>query len=149
VKANDMGNTKKNILFVCTGNSCRSQMAEGFGRVLSNDEFDCKSAGTAPIGINPEAIRSMAELSIDISDQSSSFLSGEMLKWANYVITLCGSARDQCPVMPAGVRHLHWDIDNPDKEYSSDEEKVAEFRRVRDEINEKVIALFTKLKDRR
>jgi arsenate reductase len=122
------------ILFVCTGNSCRSQIAEGFGRLLSDGKHEIKSAGTSPIGILPETIATMREAAVDITHQKSKLLTKSMLEWADYVITLCGSARDACPALPPGIKHLHWEIDNPDRYYHSREAQRKEFARVRDQI---------------
>ncbi len=96
----------KNILFVCTGNSCRSQMAEGFGKALANGRFIISSAGTCPIGVHPMTIQTMKEAGIDISDHKSRMLDKKMMAECNYFITLCGSARDSCPKPPAGVKQF-------------------------------------------
>jgi len=136
----------RRILFVCTGNSCRSQMAGGFGRAFGKGEFEVESAGTSPIGILPATIRTMKEVGIDISDQTSDKLTTEMIAWADYVITLCSQARDNCPVIPPGVIHRHWDIENPDRLYFSDEKRRREFARIRDQIGEKVKDLFENIR---
>lgn len=136
----------KNILFVCTGNSCRSQMAEGFGKYLSNGRFDIKSAGTAPIGVHPMAVASMKEIGIDISEQYSTMLDPGLIRWADYVITLCNSARDNCPVIPRGIRHFHWDIENPDRVYLSDKDRRDGFATVRDELKRRIEELFVEIK---
>lgn len=136
----------KNILFVCTGNSCRSQMAEGFGKYLSNGQFDIKSAGIAPIGVHPMAVASMREIGIDISDQCSTMLDSGLIRWADYVITLCNSARDNCPVIPGGIRHIHWDIENPDRVCLSDKDRRDGFAGVRDELKKRIEKLFDEIK---
>jgi len=136
----------KNILFVCTGNSCRSQMAEGFGKAFAGGRFRVKSAGISPIGIHPSAIDTMKEVGIDISEQRSTMLTKDVLKWADYVVTLCDSARDNCPVIPPGITHVHWDIPNPDRIFLSEEARKSEFRRVRGRIKEQVGELFEGIK---
>ena len=136
-----------NILFVCTGNSCRSQMAEGFGRALSNGKFEIKSAGISPVGVLPMTIKIMNEAGIDISEHTSDLLTGEMIQWANYIITLCNSARDNCPVIPPDKIHYHWDIENPDRLYPSEDTRRIEFARIRDEIKSRVRQLFQNIKE--
>ena len=101
-----------NILFLCTGNSCRSQMAEGWARVLGGGHFDVQSAGTAAHGKNPRAIRVMAEAGVDISEQESTRLTDEMLSTADYLVTVCGHADENCPALPPGVRKEHWPLDD-------------------------------------
>jgi arsenate reductase len=133
------------ILFVCTGNSCRSQMAEGFARYFSNGRFQIKSAGLFPTGIHPMTIQTMKEAGIDISDQTSDMLNPAMVEWCDYFITLCGSARDRCPAVPPKVKHFHWDIENPDILYISEEDRRREFARVRDEIKRYVEKLFLQI----
>jgi len=135
----------KNILFVCTGNSCRSQIAEGFARSLSNERFNIISAGIYPSGVHPMTIATMKEVGIDISDQTSDLLTKDMIEWCHYFITLCGSARDKCTPVPRGIRHIHWEIENPDVLYASDEDRRIGFALVRDEIKRCVQNLFNKI----
>jgi arsenate reductase len=134
-----------NILFVCTGNSCRSQIAEGFGHALSNGKFEIKSAGTSPIGVLPMTIKTMKEVGIDISEHTSDLLTSELIEWADYIITLCNSARDNCPVIPPEKIHIHWDIENPDRLYLSEEARHVGFAKARDEIESRVQKLFKKI----
>ncbi len=136
----------KNILFVCTGNSCRSQMAEGFGRALADGKFEIQSAGTAPIGVLPMTVKTMKEVGIDISKHSSDLLTSKMIQWADYIVTLCNSARDNCPVIPSDKIHYHWDIENPDRFYLSEEARDRGFAFARDEIKSRVEKLFDKIK---
>ena len=120
---------KKRILFLCTGNSCRSQMAEAWTKHLKGEEFVAYSAGVKPKNIDPRAIRAMAEMGIDISRQSS--------KEFDYVITLCDNARESCPYFPAKTRLIHKGFDDPPKlaeTARNEEEAMAPYRRVRDEI---------------
>lgn len=135
----------KKILFVCTGNSCRSQMAEGWGRELADNRFEVDSAGVSPIGVHPAAIDSMYEVGVDISDQTSKFLDPDLIKWADYIVTLCNSARDNCPVIPKDVKHIHWDTDNPDRLFLSEEDRRKEFARVRDEIKGRIMDLYEEI----
>ncbi|MCX6826920.1 MAG: arsenate reductase ArsC [candidate division Zixibacteria bacterium] len=134
-----------NILFVCSGNSCRSQMAEGFGKALSGGRFGIKSAGTSPVGIHPMTIKTMNEAGIEISDQKSDLLTSELIQWCDYLITLCGSACERIPPLPARVKHIHWDIENPNLLFNSEESRRREFARGRDKIKNEVNQLFSKI----
>ena len=125
---------KKMILFLCTHNSCRSQMAEGIVNFYLGDRFQAFSAGTEATRVHPLAIQVMAELGIDISGHRSKTLdefSGEQF---DHVITLCGSANEQCPVVFGGVQRVHIGFDDPSQATGTPEEILQEFRRVRDEI---------------
>lgn len=131
-----------NLLFLCTGNSCRSQMAEGFARVMADEGIGVQSAGIEAHGQNPRAIAAMAELGIDISGQESTQLTDAMLADTDLVVTVCGHADEHCPVLPAGTRRLHWPLEDPARATGSEEEITAEFRRIRDEIRERVTELM-------
>ncbi|MCA0173156.1 arsenate reductase (thioredoxin) [Bacillus sp. RAR_GA_16] len=135
--------TKKSIYFLCTGNSCRSQMAEGFGKKHLGDTYDVYSAGIEAHGLNPNAVKAMKEAGIDISNQTSDKIDMELLNNADFVVTLCGDANDKCPVTPPHVKRDHWGFDDPAKAEGTEEEKWAFFQRVRDEIEER-IARFAK-----
>jgi arsenate reductase len=126
--------TKKRVLLLCTGNSCRSQMAEGALRELAGDRFEAESAGTTPARVNPTAVRVMAEIGIDISEQRSKSVVEMLGEQFDFVITVCDRARDTCPVFPGGAAKLHWSFDDPAAAYGSEEERLQVFRRVRDEI---------------
>lgn len=126
------------IYFLCTGNSCRSQMAEGFGKKILGDRFDVFSAGIEAHGLNPTAVKVMKEVGIDISEQTSDNIDPEILNRADYVITLCGDANDKCPITPPDVTRLHWGLEDPAKAQGSEEERLAIFRRVRDETKRRV-----------
>jgi arsenate reductase len=126
------------IYFLCTGNSCRSQMAEGFGKKYLGDRFNVYSAGIEAHGLNPYAVQVMREGGIDISSQTSDVIDPELLNKTNYVITLCGDAHDRCPMTPPHVTRLHWGFDDPAKATGTEEERLAVFRRVRDEIEERI-----------
>lgn len=133
---------KPGVLFLCTGNSARSQMAEGFLRGLAGDRFVAASAGTDPQGLNPLAVRAMQEMHIDISNQRSKSISEFLDKPFEYVITVCDSARQACPVFSGGQRILHWDIEDPAKAQGSEEERLAKFRRARDEIRQRILSFL-------
>lgn len=135
-----------NILFLCTGNSCRSQMAEGWARHLREDWLQVQSAGIESHGKNPRAIAVMREAGVDISDQESTKLTAEMLAEADYVVTVCGHADEHCPVLPAGVRKEHWPLSDPAKATGTEEEIMAVFRASRDDIHQRVEDLLTRLK---
>ncbi|UCC56026.1 MAG: arsenate reductase (thioredoxin) [Gammaproteobacteria bacterium] len=133
-----------NILFLCTGNSCRSQMAEGWGRHLSQ-AHDFRSAGIEAHGKNPRAIAIMGEAGVDISGQDSTRLTDEMLGWADLVVTVCGHADDNCPVLPDTVRKVHWPLEDPAKATGNEDEIMQVFRNSRDEIKERLQALLETL----
>jgi len=125
---------KKSVLILCTHNSARSQMAEGLLRAMAGDRFEVHSAGTKQTRVNPLAIEAMRELGIDITPHTSKTLD-RFLDWKlDYVITVCDSANESCPVFPNAVTRLHWSFDDPSAATGTDEERLAEFRRVRDEI---------------
>lgn len=127
---------KPRVLFLCTGNSCRSQMAEGWARALRASTIDAFSAGTQPHGLNPLAIRAMAEVGIDISTHTSKRPEDIGLPF-DFVITVCDSAHEACPVLPAATRLLHVGFDDPPRlaaSAKSDDEAMPHYRRVRDEI---------------
>jgi arsenate reductase (thioredoxin) len=125
---------KTRVLFLCTGNSCRSQMAEGFLRVLAGDRFEAASAGIAPMRINPTAVRVMAEIGIDISEQRSKSVVEMMGKQFDYVVTVCDNARETCPIFPGSSKKLHWSFDDPATAEGAEEERLEVFRRVRNEL---------------
>jgi len=134
-----------NILYLCTGNSCRSQMAEGWSRYLAGSGFNAESAGIEAHGKNPRAIAVMKEAGIDISGQESTIVSDEMLQRANVVVTVCGHADEQCPALPAQVRKIHWPLTDPAKAIGTEDEIMAEFRATRDEVERRVRSLLTLL----
>lgn len=130
------------VLFLCTANSCRSQMAEGLLRHLSGGRMEAASAGIHPRNVNPDAIRCMAEIGIDISSQRSKSLDLFLGEHVDYVITVCDQARDACPVFPGGRRSLHWSIPDPALAQGSDEERMQVFRQVRDELKGRIEELL-------
>jgi len=128
------------VLFVCTHNSARSQMAEGFLRAYGAGRFEVVSAGTEATGVRPEAVTAMAEVGIDIADHESKTVDrylGEEFAW---VITVCDQAREACPVFPGAKQMAHWNFDDPSLATGDEEERLSAFRRVRDEIAERVRA---------
>lgn len=129
---------KKTIYFICTGNSCRSQIGEGFGKKYLGHEYNVYSAGIEAHGLNPLAVKVMAEAGVDISGQTSDVINLEQLNQADYVITLCGDAHDRCPMTPSHVKRDHWGFEDPARAEGSDEERLQVFRRVRDEIEERI-----------
>ncbi len=130
--------SKKTIYFLCTGNSCRSQMAEGWAKKYLGDEWNVYSAGIKAHGLNPNAVKAMKEVGIDISNQTSNMIDSEILENSNLVVTLCGDAADKCPVMPPHIKREHWGFDDPAKAVGTEEEKWAFFERVRDEIRDRI-----------
>ena len=129
---------KTKVLFLCTGNSARSQMAEGYLRHLAGEDYEVLSAGTAPVGLNPLAVEVMSEIGIDISRQASKNVSQFLGASIPYVITVCDRARESCPIFPGAFRLIHWSFDDPAAVEGTREEKLAAFRRVRDEIAESI-----------
>lgn len=129
---------KKTIYFLCTGNSCRSQMAEGWAKKLLGEEWVVKSAGMEAHGLNPKAVKAMDEVGIDISNQQSELIDVEFLQNATLAVTLCGDAADRCPMTPPHVKREHWGFDDPAKAEGTSEDKWAVFQRVRDEIGERI-----------
>jgi len=128
---------KLKILFLCTGNSCRSQMAEAWTRLLKGDRFDAYSAGVQPKPIDPRAIKAMAEAGIDISEQKSKDVDVFGNMEFDYVITLCDNARESCPYFPAKTKLIHQGFEDPPKlaeEAKNEDEAMAPYRRIRDEI---------------
>lgn len=136
-----------NVLFLCTGNSCRSQMAEGWGRFLGGDQIVVQSAGIEAHGKNPRAIAVMQEAGIDISEQESTIITRQMIADADVVVTVCGHADEQCPVLPPAVKKIHWPLSDPAKAKGTEDEIMAEFRATRDEVKKRVGALIAELKE--
>ena len=129
---------KPRVLFLCTGNSARSQMAEGMARLLSDDKLEAFSAGTHPKGLHHMAIKAMAEIGVDISHQRSKGVEPFDGQSFDYVITVCDRANEECPVWPGARARIHWSFDDPAAATGSDGERLAVFRRVRDEIRQRV-----------
>ncbi len=128
---------KTKILFLCTGNSCRSQMAEGWARHLKGEAMDAYSAGIETHGLNPNAVRVMAEAGVDISRQCSKLVDGLKEIAFDYVITVCDHAHESCPLFPGKTKVVHQGFDDPPRlarNAKTDDEALAHYRRVRDEI---------------
>lgn len=127
------------VYFLCTGNSCRSQIADGFLRALGGDQYEVKSAGLEAHGLNPRAVATMKEAGVDISSHTSDVIDPEMLARADYIITLCGHANDNCPVVRNDkAERWHWGFDDPAKATGTEEEIAAAFREVRDAIKRRI-----------
>ena len=145
-----MSDNKLHLLFLCTGNSCRSQMAEGWAKELAsqggNDGLVVESAGIESHGKNPRAIAVMQQAGVDISGQESTRLTDEMLERADLVVSVCGHADENCPVLPAGTRKTHWPLDDPAKAQGTEEEIMQVFQASRDDIRRRVNELLTELK---
>ncbi|MFH1059519.1 MAG: arsenate reductase ArsC [Pseudomonadota bacterium] len=132
-----MSSDKQRILFLCTGNSCRSQMAEGLTNALRGGEFEACSAGVEPKGVDPRAVEVMAEIGVDISDQASKSVDQFIGQEWDWVVTLCDSARESCPLFPGVVRRVHKGFADPPHlagNAKDEEEALGHYRRVRDEI---------------
>ena len=129
-------NERRRVLFLCTGNSARSQMAEGLLRVMAGEMFDVASAGVSPANVRPEAIAVMREIGIDISQHRSKSVDEFVDREFDYVITVCDNAREQCPVFPGQAKQIHWSFDDPAAAEGDEPTRLAVFRRVRDEIKQ-------------
>jgi len=134
-----------NILYLCTGNSCRSQIAEGWTRKLGGGRVQVQSAGIEAHGKNPRAIKVMQEAGIDISAQESTIVTDDMLQRADVVVTVCGHADEQCPVLPPGVKKVHWPLTDPAKATGSESEIMNEFRATRSDVETRVKELLSNL----
>ena len=130
-----------NVLFVCTGNSCRSQMAEGWLRALAGDRIQADSAGIEAHGRNELTVAAMAEAGV-ISGQASTLLTDEQLQWADLVITVCGHVDETCPMLPPGTRKEHWPLEDPARATGSEAEIMTVFRETVEEIRARVADLI-------
>lgn len=129
----------KKIYFLCTGNSCRSQMAEGLAKsILNPKEWEIRSAGIEAHGLNPKAVKIMAEIGIDISQNKSEVIDRRFLNDSDLVITLCGDALDNCPVIPQPVQHIHWELEDPAKAIGTENEIMKMFRETRNELEKRI-----------
>lgn len=133
--------SKKKVLILCTGNSARSQMAEGLLRAIGGERLEVESAGVIASFVRPQAIAVMREIGIDISDHRSKSVKEFAGQNFDYVITVCDNAKESCPVFPSVTERIHWSFDDPAEAAGTDEEKIAVFRRVRDEIKDCLINL--------
>lgn len=128
----------KRVLFLCTHNSARSQMAEGLLRSLGGDRFEAHSAGTEATAVRPLAIRALSEVGIDISRHRSKTLDRYVGEPFDLVITVCDEAREACPVFPGAREQLHWSLPDPSKAAGSEEDRLAAFRSVRDRLRRRI-----------
>ena len=138
-RSKEMVVSKKGILFLCTGNSCRSQMAEGFAKKMLSKDSKIFSAGIEPKRIHPKAVKVMQEVGIDISQQRSKNISEVPIDKIDLVVTLCGDAAERCPIFPGKVERIHWEIEDPAKVRGSDKEIAKVFRKIRDNIKSYII----------
>lgn len=129
---------KIRVLFLCTGNSCRSQMAEGFLKHLGGDKFDVYSAGINPTEVNPLSVKVMNEIGIDISGQISKSVKEFLGQKFDYVITVCDNAKQTCPVFSGKYKKIHWNLEDPAGAQGTDEERLKVFREVRDKMRDKI-----------
>ena len=133
-----MSDRMRRVLFLCTHNSARSQMAEGLLRHLAGDRFEAHSAGTEATRVRPLAGRVMAELGIDISGQQSKTLDRYLAEPFDFVITVCDEANRACPIFPGAGERLHWSIPDPSTATGTEEEQLAVYRRARDQLRERI-----------
>lgn len=129
---------KLRVMFLCTGNSCRSQMAEGWARALAEEHIEIKSAGIEAHGQNSNAIKVMAEVGIDISVQESIRVNGEMLEWADLLVTLCDHAEEQCPLLSPHTVKMHLPLPNPARLKGDEFEVLHMFRETREKVRQRV-----------
>jgi arsenate reductase len=133
---------KPRVLFLCTGNSVRSQMAEGLLRAMAGERFEGLSAGTHPAGVNPLAIEVMQEIGIDISGQRSKNVREFLGQPIEYVVTVCDRAKESCPIFPGTYKFLSWGLEDPAAATGTKEEKLQFFRQIRDEISRNIERQF-------
>lgn len=136
---------KQRVIFVCTHNSSRSQMAEGLLRHLAGERFETFSAGTVATRVHPLAIKAMAERGIDISQQTSEHIDKYMAMQFDYVITVCDNAKETCPYFPTSGAQWHWSFEDPSAATGTEEERLQKFREVREEIEQRLKAAFLRI----
>ena len=129
---------KRRVLFLCTHNSARSQMAEGLLRHLAGESFEAASAGTEATSVRSEAVAVMAEIGMDISSQESKTLACYIEEPFDYVVTVCDDANESCPFFPGAKERLHWSLPDPSRAGGTDEERLAVFRSVRDQLKDRI-----------
>src|SRR5438094_7073058 len=137
---------KERVLILCTGNSARSQMAEGLLRHEAGDRFEVFSAGTKPTRVRQEAVAVMNEVWIDISGQRSKSVDEFIGQPFDYVITVCDNAKESCPVFPGNVQRLHWSFEDPAAVQGSEEERMGIFRNVRDQLHRRIMVFLGEVK---
>ena len=131
--------TKTKIIFICTGNACRSQIAHGLLQDMASEKFEVFSAGSHPSRVHPMAVKVMEEIGIDISYHRSNFVDDYLSNGINIVITVCDNVNEICPVFPGKVEKIHWGINDPFRGSSFDTSQIQSFRDTRDEIKERII----------
>ena len=129
---------KKKVIFICIGNSCRSQMAEGLLREMAGDRFEVYSAGTHPSKVHPISIKVMNEININISTHASDPIDKYFGHGIDYVITLCDTAREFCPTFPGKSKKIHWSVDDPFRSWKNDHKIIGRYRKTRDELQERI-----------
>ena len=129
---------KKKVLFICTGNACRSQIAQGLLQELAGDQFEVFSAGSHPSQVHPMSIKVMEEIGIDISDHTSDLVDDYLDQEIDIAITVCDNANQACPTFPIDVERIHWSIDDPFRGWNFDKKQMDVFRETRSEIQEKI-----------
>ena len=130
---------KKKIIFICTGNACRSQIAHGLLENMARDKFEVFSAGSHPSRVHSMSIKIMEEIGIDISHHTSDFIDDYLKTGIEIVITVCDNANEICPIFPGNVERIHWSIDDPFKGWDYDENHIQSFRNIREEIKQRII----------
>jgi arsenate reductase len=138
---------KRRVLFLCTHNSARSQMAEGWLRAIGQAGFEVASAGTEATRVHPLAMRAMAEVGVDLGHHTSKSVDQFLDRAWDYVITVCDSANEKCPVFPLPTQRLHWSLPDPSQATGSEEERLQAFRRVRDELKARITRWITSCPD--
>ena len=134
------------VMFLCTGNSCRSQMAEGIAKTYGKNLLEAHSAGLYPSSVNSNAIKVMQEIGIDISGRQSKPIDEKLLKQMDYVITLCSDAEKLCPATPPEIKRIHWSVDDPAKTVGTKEEILKEFVSARDKIKDRIEKFLEEIK---
>ena len=129
---------KQKIIFICTGNACRSQIAEGIMRNLAGDKFDVYSAGSHPTKVHPMSIKVMKEVGIDISSQTSDPISLYLNEIMDIVVTVCDDASKACPIFPGNVERIHWSIEDPFKGWDLDSDDLLNFRKTREDLTKRI-----------
>ena len=135
---------KIKIIFICTGNSCRSQIAHGLLKKMASKKFDVYSAGSYPSKVHPMSIKVMQEIGIDISSHTSDHFDDYLTTGIEVVITVCDNANKTCPIFPGNVERIHWSINDPFKGWDFDDNEIQSFRETREEIKEKIIRFLKK-----
>ena len=138
---NELDTKKNKILFLCTGNSCRSQIAEALAQREFDENYYFHSAGVEAHGMNPYTVKTLAELDIDVSEKKSKIINDNELNDFDLIITLCGDARDKCPILESKVKHIHWDLKDPANYKGTEKETLSVYSNTRDLILENIIEL--------